>query len=413
MPIEMTPGPNQDSPHDEAATPQPPARAAQAFRSIARSVAWARARVPASMPPAGIHALGVTLAVIAGVAIGQSMDEHAAAGSVLADAEASALVEQAEADLEPVMEMARRESPGDWADSVFVPQWVREGAPMASASRSYVRFGSGEAPLVSAGTRPDLSYAPARAGAQPLNVAPLLVRRIGGSRVVFHDIGLGEPVVDPYAIAPDWSLAGSCSSLLGITGRIGRGGTARAEGRELGRIGDWIFGLAVPQSSCTSAASRSAERAHASANERRGLSFAVNSSEMLRGLGMPSFTSADLADFYRGRRTASGQFVWGVFRRSTQTTQVYPPPPNPQLAFVAHSHDGDQWEILWGKYTDLLSETVGMAGVFDIDQDSNPDAFFAIRSSDGNSRILHVAPDAQGVWRLARAIPFEATQAGP
>jgi hypothetical protein len=370
--------------------------------------------------PAVIHRLripGVILGVALGVALGVTIGRAGADfHGTEAGASAQPLVQERE---EPATEVREIRPPADsavvdWADSVYVPDWVRLG----DGSRS--RPGRGYVPLGAEGagaTRPDLSYAPAAVRASPASPAPpaipVLVRRAGGSRVLLHDVGVTESVPDPLLLSPDWSLAGNCGTTLGITRVYEQSGTLRAEARELSRMGDWIFGLAVPAGSCAGAAPRSSPRVLPDPAERRGLSFAVGGSEMLRGIGAPSFAPGDLREMARGPRGATGRHVWGIFRRSEQGTQISPPPPAPQLAFVAHTSDGERWEILWAKYTDLHTETLGLAGVFDSDADGRHEAFFAIRSSDGNNRMLHVGPDEAGAWRLVRSTPFDAAVGGP
>lgn len=280
-------------------------------------------------------------------------------------------------------------APGDWADSVALPDFITDpSAP--GASRAYRPVGTGAAPVsgtVTPSSRP--------AAIDPATVRAVAVVRVSGETVAAFDVGLGPSREATPGTWRDWSLLGDCAASLRLAGPWPAG-----QGDIRGRLGEWLFSLAVPAGACTPFESRTASRRLPAAAVRQELTFAVQTDPGIRAQGAPAFRETDLREFAQ-----SGDVAWGVFRTSVATTQVYPPPPRPQLAFVAKRRANGQWAIAWSHFSPTASQALGLAGATDLDGDGAFEAFFGLRHEDGAAELLHVAPFGNA-WGLVRRIPL-------
>ncbi|HEX7121161.1 MAG TPA: hypothetical protein VF178_02240 [Gemmatimonadaceae bacterium] len=360
-------------------------------------------------PYAGYLALAAVVlsAVLVGVATGIRLGARAKSSATTAKPGAApaaghpALAMPPAAPVTPVASAAphaEAAASADWADSVEIPDWVRSaGVGAGVPRRRYVRLGEMPAsmpaqPAGDAGGTAPVRSAPSPTVVDLATIRPLLVQRLSGSRVVFRDVGLGRAGVEPGV----WAVPGHCATRLSLED------LASGAGSEVGRMGDWIFALAVPVWACTAASRHAVTRHVPESRERDLLAYAVQTSALVQDLRASLFRPSDLKDLavasVAGRRMA-----WGVFRGNANTTQIYPPPPHPQLAFAAREEEGGRWVIVWAKYAASADETLGLAGVYDYDRNGGPDVFFGVRTAAGG-RLLHVVGTAAGDWKLLRSV---------
>lgn len=275
----------------------------------------------------------------------------------------------------------------DWADSLSLPSKVRP--PLASAEAIPPEA------LAVAKADPD-EPEPARPIPVPEPVywtGPVLIaQRVAADRSrvtpLNHDRFPGN--------VRQWSILGDCTNTLEVEHPdIG--------GRERGRIGEWIFALAVPGTACNIVQRHSAKRISPSVETRRLLAYATEVSPVVRSLGASAFAPEELVEL--ASYSANDRlFVWGVFRRPLRTTQVIPPPPRPQLAFVAEIRSAGMAEILWARYAISSAETLAFAGAWETPGGSL-EGYFGVRSTEGN-RLLRVTPQPDGSWVLQGIRPL-------
>lgn len=265
--------------------------------------------------------------------------------------------------------------PGDWADSLPLPEHVADpGVPDGGLSRRYQRVGQA-APTSRARTR-TVDFDSFR---------PVLVQRVAGDELAAFDVGLGPAEADIGAGV--WARPGACGERVRLSD-----GWPSVQGREVGRMGEWIFALVVPVHACETASVRAYD-SRPSAAERREIIYAVQSDIVLRRAGVPRFEDGNLRSLI-----VRGDVAWGVFRADLNTTQIYPPPPRPQLAFVAEKGPGGDWVVQWYRAADTGAETLALAGLYDVDGNGGPEAIFGVRSASGGGTVLVVDKD-QGRWR--------------
>jgi hypothetical protein len=290
-----------------------------------------------------------------------------------------------------------------------IPDWVfsRDGVS-PSPGRRYAELGTAPTGEVRAGGAPSPAPAtPAPAAASPpaatqggdteplRPVSALVARRLSGSSMSFHDVGFmgaGDPIGDR------WAVPGVCDVLLSIDDSPDQDRVV-GMGREHASTGGWIMSFVLPQGECSVGSRRYLSHMSPSADERRGLSYASQTSPLVREMGAPGFQGDELSEFVRLQNpSGDGVWAWGVFRKPLRTTRVAPPPPQPQIAFVASSRNGADWEIVWARYSDTSAEVLGLAGV--IRDGADLKAVFGVRTRSGSDRILEIAPDGAGTWGL-------------
>ena len=276
----------------------------------------------------------------------------------------------------------------DWADSVPMPI-LGEYVNSPGVSRAYRPIGSGIGPVRESGST-------ARRTIDPATVRAVAILRVSGSKVAAFDVGLGPSTTARPADWILWSTLGDCSSLVRLPGPWPAGhGEVRS-----GNAGEWLFRIAVPEEACRSMADRVASSRAPTAILRRELAYAVQTSPDVRAAGAPLFREGDLREL-----ATIGDTVWGVFRGQIATTRIYPPPPRPQLAFVAVRAGSGEWQIRWSHYVPDSTRSIGLAGVVDLDDDGRHEAFFGVRNADGHAELLQVNA-VEGTWRQVRRIPL-------
>lgn len=265
--------------------------------------------------------------------------------------------------------------PQDWADSLDVPAEI-----LAGTSGRTLHY-----PL----TRkvepawPGKSAPPAQQAAW--SGAPVIVRRVAGASVTLYRLaGTNSD------LSGTWAVPSDCLSRIRVDSPVN---SDVAAGTETTSGSGWAYALAVPASGCPGSRDRVASRGIAGSGVSGSLAKAATTQWPQAG-----FSGADLRDLASGR-IGTTRYAWGVFRGNITTTQVLPPPPLPQLAFVA-KNDGDDWQIVWSFRAVSSSELLALAGVFDVLGEGSPQAFFAHRDKAGRHFILKVADNGQA-WSLA------------
>lgn len=228
-------------------------------------------------------------------------------------------------------------------------------------------------------------------------ITPVLVQRTQASQVRLLEVFGGSGARSAGGV---WNIPGACRSPLAVTGI---GADIRAEERRA--IGDWVFALAVPDSACTAVSRHVAPRSSPTREERVGLALALDSSPVIANVGGRGFGSSDLKELSRFDDPRSGRRVAaGVFQKKENTTRMFPPAKSEHLSFVASTGDGHTWDILWASYNTNGSETVTLAGVYDLGVDGVMDAFFAIRAGEGG-RLVRTAGSASD-WSFVNTARF-------
>lgn len=278
--------------------------------------------------------------------------------------------------------------------AVAPPEWGRSYVPLAGGSPTTERFPvtstAGAAiprPAPSVDTRP---------------FTPVIVQRLSASRLRYFSPGPGSGS-NPADDSGPWVALGTCDASLVLVPEPATPNGGR--GREIGPVGNWVFTLAVPARACTRAAARAAIPVPPPRSLREGLAASTQRGSVVEQLGSPPFAASDLVDIavFDG---AAETLVFGVFRKPLRTTQISPPPPQPQLAFIAQRAADGAWRILWARYAASSTEFLAMVGAFDEAGGGSPDAYFAVREPDGGGRLLRIAPGANGAWALQRTSPF-------
>jgi hypothetical protein len=332
----------------------------------------------------------------------------------------------------------------DWADSVLVPDWVvAQAAPHATPgagvtvpaapaedppafSRSYAPLGSGQA-IAQRSSEPN-GADPSREGAaigavhngasvsrlqlgggdaiggseaahvsrDPATLYPRVAVRISGTTLVLSDPGIGGRVGANPSTARVWAAPGNCRTQVALDGEATTGTMLPA--RDLDGSIPWTMTLVVPDDACRAAGGRGLTRIPPTAGDRRALALATRSGEVVTALGSAPFADADLVELMLDLHGANG-VAYGVFRQASATTQISPPPPMLQLAFVALSSDGGAtWHLVWGKYATSAAEGLALAGVYQLSPTASPMAFFGIRAGT-NSRLTAVSAGTDGIWQ--------------
>lgn len=338
---------------------------------------------------AGMTVLLAAVASVMGAAVGLAVRSALHGNSFMNEAtvllnDSSGISEKPVAS--PDSAESRVQVPKDWADSLALPTYVR--APVVPEERILSSYVPGMEPPSHSGEQ-----RPSSARLAPWTGPVLIVRRIASDR--FAAVPLNQD--RDFGGIRRWGLMGDCSVRLSLD-------DSGATGREQGRLGDWIFGLAVPSTSCEVLERRSATRTIPTPEMRRLLAYATETSLVVRSLGAPSFSPDDLVEF-AVLSVGDRRIAWGVFRRSLRTTQVIPPPPRPQLAFVAEIQKDEVAEILWARYAASSLETLAFAGAWEV-EDGQIESYFGVRSPEGN-RLLRVAPQESGPWILQGIHPLD------
>lgn len=390
---------------------------------------WWR-QLPERLRQLGIEALVVLLALGVGVALGNlagawKNGSAASSGSKLGDSRTSQAVsadtahsqnsgpaartDQAQTDTantnsgdntssSPATEnnapSGSKASNQDWAQHAPLPPWVRDTA-FQTTPRPRPREPVGSQNF--SGTRPHNTEQPSTPKTPTTNFSadqlePVWVRRTSGQRLQAY------PLNSNTSGAPegDFRLLGECSERIQLNNR---------QGREQGSTGSWLFGLGVRAPNCRKASSFTATRRPPTREERRRLSYITQSSTVARKLGAPAFSAADLTDF-AAYSQGEEKLAFGVFRRQMNTTQISPPPPIPQLAFIALQTPREGWQILWGTFTSDPARRLGLAGVFDQDGNGVLDAYFGVSGGGQPVKALHISSQDGLSWEVAEVIPF-------
>lgn len=272
----------------------------------------------------------------------------------------------------------------DWADSVPVPGFVLQpGLPVQPLQYQPTTSGAVAA----------RSGSPSGTTLDPASVRAVAVVRVSGATVASFDVGLGPSETARPDAWSSWAILGECTSVLNLSGPWPAG-----RGQVRGGLGEWFAGLAVPERACRAFSGRVVPKRGATAILRRELAYAVQTEPAVRAVGAPAFRENDLHEL-----SMSGGTAWGVFKASTSTTRIYPPPPRPQLAFVATRVASGDWRVLWTHYVSSSSEALGLAGVVDLQGTGVHEAFFGLRNADGSAELLQVA-QADDAWELTRRI---------
>ena len=299
-----------------------------------------------------------------------------------------------------------------------IPDWVfRQDGQSPSPGRRYAELGQAPTGEVRPGgqstpggvSEPERSAAPAApertlpgADTEPMRpVSALVARRISGSSLSFHDVGL---LTADASVGERWAVPGICDVSLSIDESPNRDRVV-GMGREHAATGGWVMSLVLPYQDCAAGRPRFLPYAQPTPDEARGLSYATQTSMLVSRLGAPGFSADELVEFMRLRDSGQERVLaWGVFRKPLRTTRVAPPPAQSQIAFVAESSNGADWEIVWARFSDTSAEVLGLAGV--IREASDVKAIFGVRSSSGDDRVLEVRPDGGGGWELHTSHSF-------
>lgn len=290
----------------------------------------------------------------------------------------------------PQDEYAFLPPPRDWADSLPIPPWVLKPSTGFTRRRRY------SPPSNSSGT----SVTSPRIVLSD-SVPLMLVIRSQGSRLLVDDIGQGDRPASATALRSlgTLRLLGSCSEQLLVEGHTSLGGNyVRVRARLAGTSGDWLFHMSATTADCDrfSASFISRKPPTNAQRDRVSRTLLAVSGEMI-----PDdlrFHSSDLKDFALGPSQPDGsRLVWGVMRQSGGT-QLAPPPPTPQLAFVIRFDKENRSQVLWTWPTSEPGAKLGLAGVRLGKENESPVAYFVFRNSD-NVTLLRVGSDPDGTWR--------------
>lgn len=286
----------------------------------------------------------------------------------------------------------------DWADSVDVPPEILRGAPSEIlAQRGQSPRGTATPPR-----RETRWNAPATAGpsgtsnkvntpsAELTTLRPMVVRRVSGSRVGLYPL----TQMQRGDIAGEWSVPPACDDVIRVNQAETR---SPITGEEVGRQGNWTFALAVSRSRCREADGQVAGQTRPSPSDLAAL--ARDLSPLAEVAGLPQgtvFGAKDIRDVMVGS-VGGVRHAWGVFRGQVNTTQILPPPPLPQMAFVAILKDG-QWRTVWTQSAISSADLLAFAGLY-ARPDGSPAALFAWRRASGTT-LLQLMPSSPTAWRV-------------
>lgn len=323
----------------------------------------------------------------------------------------------------------RAESPAsglrvDWADTVSVPSWVIAPRGVGRPWLALGTGGTGEQPSMAAGSAlvlhdAGVSGAPGEAAGSdagdggsggsrmPLWVrawraagsVPALGAAAGNGGMVLRRLGDGEGNAG-LEVGSRWAPLGRCQDAVVVNGVSGEGLVFAPAGAGAVRTGG--AALLVPAAVCgalrgavpTGAEAvaldgESAERLVRAVVAHPGVTEAVGAEV--------SFTARSLRDLVVDADAAGTRRAYGVVRGSSSSTQLYPAPPQPVVAFVAELTPAGAWTIRWARVHDGRREPVRLAGVYDLGRSGTPDAFLTVGGGSAG-HVVVVGRDGAGQW---------------
>jgi hypothetical protein len=272
----------------------------------------------------------------------------------------------------------------DWADSLPVPAWILDPDRFG---RRYLPAGSG------ASTSP--ASASSGSGFSASAPSPLLVVRLQGRQVVLDDIGLGGTAVTPAVLrlSPHYRMLDECSERVSIESAVAGSEATRARAMLGTGRGEWLFGIAAPATVCQTIAQRGWPKRAPSRDERKIVERTLQAAGG-SATGGHSFEGRDVRDF-AASTGGDVRILWGVARR-LDGTQIAPPPPAPQVAFIIIGKEGS-WRLAWSRSVEEPGARLGLAGAFDVDGDRVAEGLFVVRLGQA-ARLLRVGPGEGGDW---------------